>query len=106
MFMKLPWRYERIQSAHETWSLVCVTNLDGRLFMLADNTEGEELGISLHRRIGESSPDQPLNVEDGVLGVGSGLVLRGIADQALSTGRVPRDVRRPAVTFTNETDRV
>lgn len=61
--------------------------------VLVDDLEGEKLRISLHRSIVELATDESFDIEHGVLGVGGGLVLRGIADQALFIQRIPRDVR-------------
>ena len=71
-------------------------HLHGRLLILADDVEGEELGIGLYGLVVEPAADQPLDVEDGVLGIHGGLVLGGIADETLSVGGVPCNVRRPA----------
>lgn len=48
--------------------------------------EGEELDVRLHRGVAPTAADQPLGVEDGVLGVGGKLVLGGVADQTLPLG--------------------
>ena len=69
------------------------------LVVLGHEREGEELLVRLHGLLVELAADQSLHVEDRVLGVDGGLVLRRVADQALA-GVVPRDVgRRDAVTL-------
>jgi hypothetical protein len=48
--------------------------------------EGKELHVGLHGLVAELPADQPLGVEDGVLGVGGQLVLGGVAHQPLAVG--------------------
>ena len=61
-------------------------NLDDGLATTVDDLEGEVLHIGLHFRIGELASNQPLRVEDGVVGVHGNLVLGGISDQTLGVG--------------------
>ena len=44
------------------------------------------LHVGLHSLVGELPSDEPLGVEDGVVGVHGDLVLGGITDQPLSVG--------------------
>ena len=75
--------------------LTAVLNLNGGLATLADDLEGEVLDVGLHLGVVKFTADETLRIEDGVLGVHRGLVLGGIANQALLRGE--RDVgrRRP-----------
>ena len=44
------------------------------------------LDVILHAAVGEAAADEPLGVEDGVLGIHGRLVLGGVTHQALSVG--------------------
>ena len=66
-------------------------DLDVWLSILAHDLEGEVLHVGLDLSILESTADEALRVEDGVVGVHRDLVLRGIADQPLAVGE--RDIR-------------
>mmetsp|Transcript_3648 Transcript_3648/g.10760 ORF Transcript_3648/g.10760 Transcript_3648/m.10760 type:complete len:235 (+) Transcript_3648:1359-2063(+) len=69
---------------------------DVRLVVLGHELEGEELLVGLDALLVELAADEALDVEDGVDGVDRGLVLGGVADEALRL--VERDVgRRRAV---------
>lgn len=57
------------------------------------NLERQELDVLLHRRVVPRAADEPLGIEDRVLGVGGELVLGCIADQTLpfrSEGHIRR----------------
>merc|ERR1719472_528590 len=67
------------------------------LVVLGHEREGEDLLVRLVLLLVELAADEALHVEDRVLGVDRGLVLRRVADQSFA-GVVPRDVgRRDAV---------
>ena len=70
--------------------LATVLNLDVRLAALADDLEGEVLHVGLDLSVVELATDEPLRVEDRVVGVHRDLVLRGITDETLVVGE--RDV--------------
>ena len=68
---------------------------DVRLAVLVHELEREQRLVVLHRLVLVVAPDQALHVEHRLLGVDRGLVLRGIADEALvAVLAAPRDVRR------------
>mmetsp|Transcript_96145 Transcript_96145/g.253980 ORF Transcript_96145/g.253980 Transcript_96145/m.253980 type:complete len:142 (+) Transcript_96145:1215-1640(+) len=48
-----------------------------------DDLEGPQLDVSLHNGVTELPADEPLGIEDCVLGIPGDLVLRCISDQAL-----------------------
>ena len=56
------------------------------LLVLRDNGIGNELLVSLDTLVSELAADEALHVKDGLLGVDSGLVLSGVADEALAVG--------------------
>lgn len=57
---------------------------DVGLAVLVLETEGEVLGVVLHRRIVPAAANKTLDVEDGVLGVQRKLVLGGVTNQTLA----------------------
>lgn len=61
-------------------------NLDDGLATLVDDLEGEVLHIGLDLSIGKLATNQPLRVEDGVVGVHGDLVLGGITNETLGVG--------------------
>lgn len=74
-------------------------NFDGRLALVGDNLERDQLLVMLNRLIAVATANQTLDVEDGVGRVQGSLVLGGITHQALSFLR-PRHVgRRDTVTL-------
>lgn len=70
----------------EVLGLALELDLDDGLACLLDDLEGEVLHVGLHLRVVELAANQPLRVEDGVLGIHGDLVLRSIADQTLCVG--------------------
>jgi hypothetical protein len=59
-------------------------NLHHGLVVVANNIIGHQLLIGLDRLIAKVTPDQSLDVKDGVLGIDGGLILGGIAHETLS----------------------
>ena len=55
-----------------------------RLVVLVLRLEGEELDVLLHRRVVPVSPDQALDVENGILRVGGELVLGRVSNESLA----------------------
>ena len=81
------------QAAYHVISCNIIAYLHVGGVVLVDDLVGQELRVRLDGPVVEVAPDEPLHVEHSVLRVGSGLVLRGVAYQALpSSARVPRDV--------------
>jgi hypothetical protein len=70
----------------EVLGLALELNLDDGLTTLVIDLEGDVLHIGLDLRMGELATDQPLGVDDGVLGVHGDLVLGGITNQTLGVG--------------------
>ncbi|KUI67228.1 NAD-specific glutamate dehydrogenase [Cytospora mali] len=70
----------------EVLGLALELDLNDRLTSLVDNLEGEVLHVGLNLRVDKLATNQPLRVEDGVVGVHSDLVLGGISDQTLGVG--------------------
>ncbi len=54
--------------------------------VLVDDLEGEVLDVMLNRGVGPFATNQSLSVENCVLGIGSQLILGGVADQTFSFG--------------------
>lgn len=61
------------------------------------NLEWPQLDVPLHDGVTPLTANQPLGIEDGVLGVRSQLVLGRIADQSLAVFREGHVGRRDAV---------
>ena len=61
-------------------------NLDVGLGVLVDDLEGEVLDVMLNRGVSPFATNQSLSVENCVLGIGSQLILGGVADQTFSFG--------------------
>ena len=59
-------------------------NFDHGLVVVADNGVGDELFVGLDGLIGKVASDETFDVEDGVFGVDSGLVLGGITYETLA----------------------
>src|SRR3546814_3486910 len=65
--------------------IIFVAGLDPRVAVAAlDDRVGDQLGVLLGDRIVEAAADQALHRGNGVLGVGDGLALCRLADQALA----------------------
>lgn len=58
-----------------------ILDVDVRLVLLADDLEGEVLHVGLDRGISETTTDEALGVEDGVLRVVGSLKLGGTSDE-------------------------
>lgn len=71
----------------EGLGLALELNLDVGLATLLDDLEGEVLHVGLDLRVLELAANQPLRIEDGVVGVHGDLVLGGISDQTLGVGK-------------------
>ena len=59
-------------------------DLNVRLLVLGDDGVRHELLVGLDGLVGELAADEALDVEDGLLGVDGGLVLRGVAHEPLA----------------------
>src|SRR3546814_6776758 len=80
--------------------IIFVAGLDPRVAVAAlDDRVGDQLGVLLGDRIVEAAADQALHRENGVFGVGDGLALRRLADQALAILRKGDDRRGRARAF-------
>ena len=64
-----------------------------------DDLVGDEAHVLLRHRVVERAADQALDGEEGALGIGHGLALGGLADEALAVVRERDDRRRRARAF-------
>lgn len=71
----------------ENLLLALELNLNDGLASTVNDLEGKVLHIRLHLSIIELAANQPLRIEDGVVGVHGDLVLGGISDKTLSIGK-------------------
>ena len=75
-------------------------HLDPRVAVVGlDDLVGHQADVLLHFLFVELAADQPLDREDGVLGVGDGLPLRRCADEDLAVFLIGDDRRRRARAF-------
>src|SRR3546814_11325833 len=78
--------------------IIFVAGLDPRIAVAAlDDRIGNQLGVLLGDWIVEAAADQALHRENGVFGVGDGLALRRLADQALAILRKGDEIGRAHV---------
>ena len=56
------------------------------LLVLVDDGVGHHLDVALDLPVGKLPADQALDIVDGAVRVGRGLVLRSVTDQALAVG--------------------
>jgi hypothetical protein len=83
----LPNTIAEISSGAKTFVALTGFNGNVRFGVLLDHFEREEFDVILYGGVAPFATDQTFGVEHGVLGVGSQLVLGGVADQALPVRR-------------------
>ena len=69
---------------YELFGLPLVLDLNRRFATFVDDLEREVLHVRLNLCIIELAPDEPLGVEDGVVGVHGDLVLGSVTNQSLT----------------------